>query len=237
MSLSARRALYFHSAVAAKLRLSPGPANIHEVRWLRDCFAKIAPLEHFSVLPAGFSQSNPFQPYIHLVFNSAGQPPLLSPYNHPAADPAAVMQIEARASEIAAYVRSVCGLPRFSFIDGDHHFMNGSTQVVLKHSLTSAGARYQDAYQVSPSTIASPFFLLSSSHPVSSIVPHIRHNFQKLHKIEVLSVETGLAGVHSVVGGTPDKFSFTPHQQVNIEDIVDLHSAIDVEETNNNSAY
>ncbi|OBA21135.1 hypothetical protein METBIDRAFT_78192 [Metschnikowia bicuspidata var. bicuspidata NRRL YB-4993] len=226
MSLAARSALYFNYTICARLRLSPAPSCAKEVDFLLQNFRSIAPVDYFHVQQSSHSLSNPFRQIVTVVFNASEQPSQIDPFA-PADDAldATPAQLEQRLNELLAYIRRICGIPRYSYIENDELYLEGRFMVPFQHKLLAEGQHLQGEYEISPSTSESPFFLLSGNHAAMDVLPHVRHNFQRLHKIEPLLVDSGRSALARLTGVAPDT-----QVQVNMNQVISTGALMDLDE-------
>lgn len=203
MSLQARRALYFKFCVAARFRLTPAPTSAAEIGFLHSSFAKLATLEHFHVQPASHVAPNTFNREVSVVLNPFDQESQLDPFSGAESAPQAVSSLLQRQREIAEYLHTICGIPRYSYVKNDPLYFGGSLEVPFKHTLVASARYLSDEYTISASTIESPFAELKSAHPQEEIAKNIRHNFQKYHKIEPVLIANGWHGLQQVLGLRP----------------------------------
>ncbi|KAM9933704.1 hypothetical protein OXX80_006688 [Metschnikowia pulcherrima] len=193
MSLAARTALYFQYTISARFRFSPAPSSAKEVSFLLRSFQSIAPVDYFRWQQTKFSSHNPFTQTVDVVFNASEQASQLDPFlgteQQLDATPA---QLEQRQGEIMAYLRRICGIPRYSYIENDDTYSEGKSMVPFRHKLLPQGSHLMGGYEISPSTIDSPFFLVQDGKLASEVTPFIRQNFQRLHKIDLVSLQAGL---------------------------------------------
>lgn len=203
MSLQARRALYFKFCVAAKFRLTPAPTSAAEIAFLHSCFAKLSTLEYFQVQPAPHTAFNNFNRELSVVFNPYDQKSQLDPFSETDTAPRSVSSLLQRQREISQYLSTICGIPRYSYVEKDHLYFDGEYLVPFKHTLVASARYLTDKYTISTSTIDRPFAELTSSHPHKEVVANLRHNFQKYHKVEPLLIENGWHGLQQVLGIRP----------------------------------
>lgn len=193
MSLRLRHHLYYNFCVTARFHLSPAPTSIKEVQFIHDSFQKIAPVEYFSVDHAKSSPSNPFRQHVTVVLNASNQLCQLNPFNgiDESMKPSASILLQ-RQNDISKYLLSICGLPRFSYIEHDERYFQGGVCVPFKHTLTSDARYLIGQYEISDSTCDSPFFTLESEYDLKTVGSKLRHNFQKFHKIKPVRVKKSL---------------------------------------------
>lgn len=203
MSLQARRALYFKFCVAAKFRLTPAPTSASEIAFLHSSFAKLATLEHFHIQPASHTAPNAFNRDLSVVLNPFDQESQLDPFSGAESAAHSVSSLLQRQREIAEYLNTICGIPRFSYVQKDDLYFSGNLLVPFKHTLVPSARYLTNEYAISSSTIESPFAELKSSHSHKEIVANMRHNFQKYHKIEPVYIEHGWYGLQQVLGLRP----------------------------------
>ncbi|GEQ71105.1 hypothetical protein JCM33374_g4786 [Metschnikowia sp. JCM 33374] len=200
MSVAARRALYFQYAISAKFKLSPAPSSAKEVDFLLRSFQNIAPVDFFRVSQSKLSAHNPFTQNVTVVFNSSEQPSQVDAFMAPDPDRNATpAQLEQRQSELLAYIRQICGLPRYSFIENDQLYSEGKSMVPFTHKLLPQGHHYSGEYEISESTSNAPFFLLTGNCSAKDVIPYVRHNFQRFHKIEPTFLGTGVSGLKDLL--------------------------------------
>lgn len=203
MSLQARRALYFKFCVAAKFRLTPAPTSAPEIAFLHSSFAKLATLEHFHIQPASHTAPNSFNRELSVVLNPFDQPSQLDSFIGVDSAPQTVSSLLQRQREIADYLSTICGIPRYSYVENDDLYFSGNLLVPFKHTLVASARYLTGEYAISPSTAESPFAELKSPHPHKEVVANMRHNFQKYHKMEPVLIENGWHGLQHVLGLRP----------------------------------
>lgn len=226
MSLAARSALYFRYTISAKFVFSPAPSSAKEVSHILQSFRTIAPVEFFHMQQVKFSLHNPFKQIATVVFNASEQSSQLDPFS--VIDPelnATPAQLEQRQNELVSYISQICGLPRYSYIENDELYLEGKSQVPFKHQLLHRGHHFLGAYDISPSTVEEPFFIMTGSASAKDVLPHIRHNFQRHHKIEHVFLETGPTALEHILG--------KPHEtdvNVNMNHVIDTAAIMDLEQ-------
>lgn len=201
MSLEARRALYFKFCVGARFRLTPVPTTQKEVTFLYDSFLKLGTLEYFSVNRAKHTETNLFGRDVTVVLNASDQFSQLDPLGwfDSSIQTTAVTLLQ-RQRELNDYLKSICGIPRYSYIENDKHYFQGRVQVPFKHTLVSGARQFSDQYQIKASTIDSPFAILETTQKRSEVLAGLRHNFQKYHKMEPVFVENGMRAILRISG-------------------------------------
>lgn len=190
-------AAYFRFHVVAHIRLSPGPTSSKEVEYLYNCFKNLSErstLEYFNVA-RGQLRHNIFDPEIKLMFNPR-QCLLSDPFDFEAKTED--HELEQEQAHMVDTLQHLLALPRYSYIENDEEFFENKLKVPFKHALTSEGLRYQGKYQLTESTVSSPFVSIASLEDILDIRYKIRHNFQKYHKFDKVLVTTGFDGVRKV---------------------------------------
>lgn len=201
MSLDARRALYFKFCVGARFRLTPQPTTQKEVTFLYESFLKLATLEYFNVQNTDHSHTNLFGRHVTVLFNASDQFSQLDPLG--GMDPSiqtTVVNLQQRQRELKKHLKTICGIPRYSYIENDDLYFQGREQVPFKHTLISEARQYADQYQITASTVNSPFATINTKYKLSEVLASLRHNFQKFHKIEPVFVDTGKRAVLLITG-------------------------------------
>lgn len=231
-SLQARTALYFQFSVAARFKLAPVPTSAKEVRFLRNCFEKLATLEFFRVDQPGHASHNTFGPHVTVVLNASEQLSQLDPFNgvDPSMKPT-YTALRQRQLELGEYLKTVCGLPRFSFVENDELYFLGKVQVPFKHTLAPDAGHLRGGYTLTASTAQAPFVRIDTALDAGTVVAKMRHNFQKFHKMLPLEVHTGMYGIRQLIGALPTaSVAVDPNAEVDVAAIMDLDAEVDVEE-------
>lgn len=229
MSIRARAGLYFKYAVAARFRLTPAPSTAKEVAFLFESFGKLGTLEYFHIPKLKHLEPGLYDSLITVVYNPSEQFSQLDPFT--GTDPSIVPKLEelkTRQSQLKAFLRSICGLPRYSYVENDRLYFSGSVHVPFKHVLVPSGMHLQNTYTLTSSTILEPFVTMSSTSSPHDVVVNMRHNFQKYHKVLPEWVETGPHGVHLAGGKVSAVDVLTP--QVDTESIMNLDEEPQVRE-------
>ncbi|SGZ52756.1 CIC11C00000004466 [Sungouiella intermedia] len=223
MSLEARRALYFKFCVGARFRLTPVPTNSKEVKFLYDSFQKLGTLEYFDVQEAKHTDTNLYGRHVTVLLNASDQRSQLDPLGGVDSDiKTTTVTLRQRQHELSEYLKSICGICRYSYIENDELYFQGRVQVPFKHTLTAGARQYAEQYRMSSSTVNSPFATLETTLRRSDILAGVRHNFQKFHKMEPEFVENGMRAVLRITG---EKYSTTvdvdanEYGDVNITDL------------------
>lgn len=229
MSLEARRAFYFNFCVGARFRLTPIPTSYKEVRFLHESFSKLGNLEYFQVEKPKHLSSTLFGRHVTVLLNPADQFSQLDPLNaHDNTLQTTVATLRQRQRELNLYLLSICGVPRFSYIENDKLYFDGRVEVPFKHSLNAKGTQYAGQYSLTSSTIDSPFTTIETESDSSAVLAALRHNFQKFHKLEPVFVKNGIKAVQ-MIGENSDRVRFTiDADAVGDVDVTDLHKRIPV---------
>lgn len=198
MSLAARTALYFKYSVSAKYCFTPAPTNAKEVRFIHDSFAKLGTIEHFSVSRTKHTEPHVFGQHVSVILNPSGQFSQLDPLTgiDTTIAPKAI-ELQHQQRKLHNRLRSLIGLPRYSYIEDDSAYFGGEVQVPFKHALVPGQLQLEGLYKMSTSTISSPFVYLEEGDQ-DAVTKAIRHNFQKYHKIQLVFVEDGMKGLHAM---------------------------------------
>lgn len=193
MSLSLRHHLYYKFCVTARFQLSPAPTNVKELQFIREAFQKVGTIEFFLAEQAINPLSNPFGKHVTVVFNAGNQPSQLNPLNYmEQSQNESAADLLQRQYEIYKYLSTICGLPRYSYIENDDRYFEGQLCVPFKHALAPDGRYLKDQYCISDSTIESPFCTLTSDHDLKLVGSKLRHNFQKFHRIKPAKLNCSL---------------------------------------------
>lgn len=231
MSLKLRHHLYYLFCVTARFQLSPAPTSVKEVQFIHNAFKRIGAVEFFQVEQSRNPLSNPFRQHVTVVFNAANQVSQLNPCNdidqtlkETAGD------LQQRQFEIYKYLSSICGLPRYSYIEHDDRYFERRLFVPFKHTLAPDGRYLKDQYTISDSTIDSPFFTLSSDHDLKLVGSKLRHNFQKFHKIKPTKLNCSLLRYHKGLDGL---YKEKMNLQVKPDFVVDTAALLNLEEACN----
>lgn len=220
MSLEARRALYFKFCVGARFRLTPVPTSRKEVKFLYESFRKLGTLEYFNVQEAKHTDTNLYGRHVTVLFNASDQLSQLDPLG--GVDPnikTTAVTLRQRQHELGEYLKTICGICRFSYIENDELYFQGRVQVPFKHTLTAAAKQYADQYHITASTVDSPFATMETALRRGDILAGVRHNFQKFHKMEPEFVENGMRVVLRITG---EKYSTTVDLDANEYGDVDI---------------
>lgn len=187
---------YFKYHVVARIRLSPGPTSAKEVEYLYNCFKGLSEgstLEYFNVA-RGQPRHNVFDPELRMIFNPR-QCLLSDPFDFESND---THDLEQEQVHLVGTLQHLLALPRYSYIENDEEFLQNRMVVAFKHALTPEGLRYEGKYQLSESTVLSPFISIQSLENILDLRYRIRHNFQKYHKFDKVTVFTGFDSVRKV---------------------------------------
>lgn len=224
-SLAARAALYFKFCVTARFKLTPAPLSAKEVAFLHESFSKLGTLEFFHVQKPKHLAPHLYGQAVTVVLNASHQFSQLDPFSgiDNTIKPSVETLSQAQ-NHLTHTLLSLCGIPRFSYLENDRLYFSGEVQVPFKHSLVANAVYLANNYKMSTSTIQSPFVMFeqTSAHKIGEVMPRIRHNFQKYHKMEPVFVETGAHGVHLAGGGALPSIVVDPHYKVDTEDIMQM---------------
>lgn len=188
---------YFKYHVVARIRLSPGPTSAKEVEYLYNCFKGLSEgstLEYFNVA-RGQPRHNVFDPELRMIFNPR-QCLLSDPFDFDSKND--THDLEQEQVHLVGTLKHLLALPRYSYIENDEEFLQNRMVVTFKHALTPEGLRYEGKYQLSESTVLSPFISIQSLENILDLRYRIRHNFQKYHKFDKVTVSTGFDSVRKV---------------------------------------
>ncbi|ODV82145.1 uncharacterized protein CANTADRAFT_74717, partial [Suhomyces tanzawaensis NRRL Y-17324] len=174
--------------VTARVKITPPPSSPAEAKFLYDSFSQLGNLEYFSI-PRDKSGFSIYDNYIHLVYNPSKQQSLLgSAYLREEAHwEEGEHELRIHQKAIVDKLRHTIALPRYSFIKDDSQYYNGEVEIQFKHQLPLDALKYDKKYQITSSTIESPFLTLKREPEFSQIDTlrgKIRHNFQKFHKFD-----------------------------------------------------
>lgn len=233
-SLLARTALYFNFCVTARFRLSPVPTNVKEVNFIKDSFAKLATLEYFHIERQRHDAYATFGQHVTVVLNPSGQLSQLDPLNGIDTTIRPTYNILRHAqTRLVKVLLTTCAVPRFSYVEHDSDYFEGNVQVPFKHTLVANGANAVKNYNCSTSTGDSPFIRLKKpGDDPKSIIPKMRHNFQKFHKMLPVAVEPGMAGIRKLLGSEIGATVKVPtNSVVDAETIMDLEREMEMEVT------
>lgn len=185
MSVDARRALYFLFAVTARYRVTPAPASSREAHHLYRSFQKLGAVEYFHVDKLAHGASGVFGQQLTVAY----APDLRRARS--------VAELRLRQALLAALLATICGIPRRAYLENNNNRLlwADAGAVPFSHSLVPQGRHLVDQYDISESTEESPFFTVDSELSPASILPYVRHNFSKLHKLEPLFVHEGAKGI------------------------------------------
>lgn len=217
-----RKALYFQYCITARFRFSPAPSSAEEVEHIYQSFQHVAPLDYFKVHVHSGDTPHTFGPLIDVVFNPTGQASLLDPFNDPAQEPLpTVSVVRERQRLVMEYLRTIGGLPRFSILDKDKDYLLGEKSIVFKHKLQPLGRHLEGSYEFTEASLDNPFFLVKGRTP-TEVLPHIRHNFQKHHKIRRILLQYGPGAFPDGVGASlATQLSSPEHDVYDISSIID----------------
>lgn len=229
MSLGVRRALYFSFCVGARFRLTPIPTSYKEVRFLHESFSKLGNLEYFEVEKPKHLSSTLFGRHVTVLLNPSDQFSQQDPLNaHDNTLQTTVATLRQRQRELNLYLLSICGIPRFSYIESDNFFFDGRVEVPFKHSLNANGTQYAGQYRLTSSTVDSPFATIETELDSSAVLAALRHNFQKFHKLQPVFVKNGMKAVQTLAVNS-DRVRFTiDADAVGDADVTDLHKRLPV---------
>lgn len=188
---------YFKHHIVARIRLSPAPVSSKEFDFLYNSFKNLSEcsLEYFHI-PKGQPRLNLYQNEINLIY---------SPYSGNITDPFFFHDEEPqdvlaqRLEQVNRTLTKLCGLPRYSYIEGDEDFFEGKITVPFKSSLTLKGLKYEGKYKISDCTVDQPFALMLSEESLTDIRLSMRHNFQKFHKFDFINILQGHDPVHQLL--------------------------------------
>lgn len=232
MSLKLRHHLYYSFCVTARYHLSPAATSVKEVQFIHESFKTLAPVEFFAVDQVKGSPSNPFSQYITVVLNASDQHSQLNPFNGiDASIKPSASELLQKQHELYKLLGTICGLPRFSFVENDHRYFDEELCVPFKHTLT-ADARYlTKQYEISDSTITSPFFTLHTDQDAKLVSSKLRHNFQKYHKMKPVKIVHGLARLRNQgLYKEKIKLDLAANTLVDVSKIMDLQADLETSE-------
>ncbi|WPK25687.1 hypothetical protein PUMCH_003012 [Australozyma saopauloensis] len=206
MSLKLRHHLYYKFCVTARFQLSPAPTSVKEVQFIHDSFKKIAPVEFFLMEYSDHSPSNPWKQHATVVLNASNQLPQLNPFNEAdETERPSLAFLQQRQLDIKQFLMLICALPRYLFIEHDDTYFLRQMCVPFKHTLSQDGKHLMGGYEVTDSTVDSPFVTLKTGHDPKLVVSRLRHNFQKFHKFKPVKVYNSLYRLHGAGGLQKEK--------------------------------
>ena len=233
--LTKRLSLYFKYHVAVRMRLTPSPTNAKEVQHLYYSFKKLPGQIDYFHLGRGEKGLNQFGRDLTVVL-APTKFSLLQPFSEDE------MGVEIKEEELQAskdslfnYFTDICGLPRYSYIEGSKSFLEGKIKIPFKFSLSRHGLKYAGRYKVSSSTIEKPFAHIVPTGPeqetglkndstFEDFRRQIRHNFQKFHKFDNVVIETGPEFINSLSGSEKLSSNVNSGGQMNYSEISNLYS-------------
>lgn len=234
-TLTKRLSLYFKYHVVAKLRLTPSPTNAKEVQHLYYSFKKLPGQVDYFHLSRGERGLNPYGRDLTVVI-APTKLSLLQPFNEVESEiEIRDEELQASKDKLISHFASICGLPRYSYIEGSNSFVEGKIKIPFKFSLSRWGLNYAGRYKVTSSTIDNPFSHIVSTgseqetglkndHTFEDFRRQIRHNFQKFHKFDNVVIEAGPEFINSLSGSEKLESNINTEGQVNYGEISNLYS-------------
>lgn len=190
MSLKLRLQLYYNFCVTAHFYVSPAPTSVKEVQFIHAAFNKIAPVEFFRIDRAEHTASHPWRQWVTVVLNASSHLSQLNPFNGiDETVKSTVDQLRQRQNDLFQYLRSVCGLPRYSYIENDLLYFKGQTSVPFQHTLSSNARGLKGKYRIIDSMIDHPFFVMETQLDPNAVLLKLRLNYQKFHKMRPLIIK------------------------------------------------
>lgn len=247
MTLNNRISIYFKYHIFVKIRMSPSPSTAKEVHHLYENFKKVGgSLEYFK-MGRGKPGLNIYSNEADLIFNPSSQLTQLDPFNGVDKDVS-----ESRAelltlqNKLSNKIRSICAIPRYSFIANDTKYMNGEIEIPYKYRLNRNGLKYENQYSLTSSTIDDQFSYVSpipeagkdeklamNDSIITDFKSNMRHNFQKFHKFDTIVISDAIPKINQLI----QRQKLNPHVKHNMpvsySDIIDLKSKSETEYASN----
>ncbi|KAK6456504.1 uncharacterized protein RJT20DRAFT_128427 [Scheffersomyces xylosifermentans] len=226
--LASHVASTFRHHIAVKMLVSPPPTTAKEARHLLENFRTIGNVELFR-FEREKSGCAVYGQELLLLYNPSNG---LSPFGSALLDSSGDMSKEVESQEtvvsnqkrILDDLQNIVALPRYSYIEHDEKYMNGQIEIPFKHRLVKEGLQYDKRYTIPSSTIDSQFSRIIpvedsnsgdtvlDSNSYGAIRSYIRHNFQKFHKFDSISIRTSPTSIGKWI--TP-KIHTNPHRKIN----------------------
>lgn len=195
-------AKYFRNHVVVRLRLNPSPSSAKEADYVYDCFRGLCSgtLEFFNI-EKGHPRLNLYSNSVNLIYNPKNEPSQLDPFTEELSSQngkANVPEILEQQNTLVNRLRNICALPRYSYIENDERFFKGEYVATFKYSLKKSGLKYDKKFEISASSVESPFASISTEEDVQNVMTSLRHNFQKFHKIDRIDIRVGYKEVKAL---------------------------------------
>lgn len=231
--------------IFVKVRMSPSPTTAKEVYHLYRNFKKLGgSLEYFEV-SRGKPGLNTYSNEASLIYNPSSQLSQLDPFNGTDENKEeTIAELLAQRAKLTSTILSICAIPRYSFIENDQQYMNGEIEVPYKFRLNRDGLKYDKRYSISSSTVNNQFCFISpiaasegdSKHGMNDSVltdfkSHMRHNFQKFHKLDSISISSAIPHINHLIGRQKLNPSINRNDSIQYSSLMDLHSDINTFET------
>lgn len=218
--------------------MSPSPSTANEVQHLYQNFKTLqGSLEYFEI-SRGKQGLNTYGNEATLIYNPSLQLSQSDPFNGTSDSSESSLDLVLLQNRLTETIRTICAIPRYSFIENDKEYMNGEIEIPYKYRLNRDGLKYEKQYAISPSTVDSQFSYISSasmsedeelaiSDPVlADFKRNMRHNFQKFHKFDHISFSPAISKINELIG----RRKLDPHMKfpgsINYHDLMDLSSSV-----------
>lgn len=239
-NLNNRLSIYFKYHIFVKVRMSPSPTTANEVYHLYQNFKKLGgSLEYFEI-SRGNTGLNTYRNEASLIFNPSSQLSQLDPFSGTDRNVKETnAELLALQNKLTDTIRSICAIPRYSFIENDDQYIRGEIEIPYKFRLNRDGLKYDNRYLISTSTVNNQFCFISSvpisekdnKHTMSDVIitdfkSHMRHNFQKFHKFDSISILPAIPNINHLLGRQKLDSRIKQSEGIRYSTLMDLNSDI-----------
>lgn len=237
-NINNRLSIYFLHHIFVSLRISPSPTTAKEVHHIYQNFKKLGgSLEYFDI-SRGRHGINTYSNEVTLIYNPSSQLSQLDPFNGTDENKEeSIAELLALRAKLSNTIISICAIPRYSFIENDEQYMKGEIEIPYKFRLNRDGLKYDKRYSISPSTVNNQFCFISPIAPseivdkngmsdsiLTDFKSHMRHNFQKFHKFDSISVSPAISQINHLIGRQKLNPNVNRRDSINYSSLMDLHS-------------
>lgn len=190
--------------VSVRMHMSPPPTNSKEVGHILNGLRNLGKVEFFKV-ERDKSNCAVYGQELFVVFNPSRKDAFgsieitkeienLNDINSVEDE----VTLLASQKKIVDNISSIVALPRYSYIENDERYLNGEIEIPFKHRLVKDGLKYDNRYTIPSCTVYNPFAHIRPAENEKNfnynfLRANIRHNFQKFHKFDPITIKIGLS--------------------------------------------
>lgn len=170
-----------------KIWLTPSPSTMAEIQYLYTNLRRIGPIESFRIKPHDLGYDN----QLWVTYNLSSRYSL-NPFEKIEEQEDDEQQLKALKARTNDYLRKIIAIPKYQFVHNDQQYLNGNSRIKLNHRLINQGLKYHSRFEITDSTISSPFCLINLTNPIPGenvdnglgiIKRDIRFNFERFTKL------------------------------------------------------